>query len=166
MMLSAGYGGAWSQEASHARAAVGGRAASDAVRHEGLALRKKNERARNNALWATLELLAPKVNANKGQPGYRSKALRGRAKEELLKDVMHAVRLAQGLRQDNLVLDQRECTSPRELRAFLNPPPRPRPHSGADGRSVWAQGWRGFPRTGFLEHRRSSRDGRAQRRVP
>jgi hypothetical protein len=61
-----------------------------------LALRKKNERANTIALWATLELLAPNVDQNKAPPGYRSKALRGRAKEELLKDAIHAVRLAQG----------------------------------------------------------------------
>ena len=158
-MLSAGYGLSWSQEASFARAVVGER-----LRHEGLALRKKNERAHTTALLAALEILAPKVDANMGQPGYRSKALRGRAKEELLKDVMHAVRLAQGLRLDDFVLG--ECTSPRELCAFLNPTPRPRPCSGADGRGVWAQGWRGFLRTGFLEHRRSRRGGRSQRRVP
>jgi hypothetical protein len=120
-MFSAGYGGSWSREESHARAVV--EATSDRVRHECLALRKKNERAHNNALWATLDLLAPSVDANKGNPGYRSKALRGRTKEELLKDVMHAVRLAQGLRQDDLILDESECTSPRELRDFLNPPP-------------------------------------------
>jgi len=98
-MFSAGPGGAWSQEASHDRAAVvvGGRSASHAVRplttKEELALRKKNERANTTALWATLELLAPNVDANKRQPGHRSKALRGRAKEELLNDVVHAVRL-------------------------------------------------------------------------
>ena len=62
-----------------------------------LALRKKNERANTTALLATLELLAPNVEENKRQPGYRSKALRGRAKEELLADVMHAVRLARRL---------------------------------------------------------------------
>ena len=104
-MFSAEHGGAWSQEASNARAAVDVHTAFDAVRpyatksrqrgaHEELALRKKNERANTTALLATLELLAPRVEENKGQPGYRSKALRGRAKEELLKDVLHAVRLA------------------------------------------------------------------------
>ena len=112
-MFSAGPGGAWSQEAGHAQAAeVGGRNASRAVRpvmtKEELALRKKNERTHTTALWATLESLAPTVDENKGQPGYRSKALRGRAKEELLKDVVHAVRLAQGLRGDDFVLDQSE----------------------------------------------------------
>ena len=102
-MFSAGPGGAWSQEASHDRAAevVGGRSASHAVRplttKEELALRKKNERANTIALWATLELLVPVVGENKGRPGYRSKVLRGRAKEELLRDVVHAVRLARGL---------------------------------------------------------------------
>jgi len=108
-MFSAGPGAAWSQEASHARAAERGRTASGAVRpytaKEGLALRKKNERENTTARWATLELLAPSVGENKGQPGYRSKALRGRAKEELLKDVIHAVRLAQGLHSDDLDLD-------------------------------------------------------------
>ena len=162
-MFLAGYGSSWSQEASHARAVV--EATSDAIRHEGLALRKKNERAHTTELWATLELLAPSVDANKGHPGYRSKALRGRTKEELLKDVMHAVRLAQG-RQDDLDLGKSECTSPRKLCALWNSTSRPRPYSGADGRGVWAQGWQGFPRTAFLEHRRSSRGGRAQRRVP
>ena len=82
-MLSAGPSGAWSQGAGHARTAM-------------LALRKKNERANTIALWATLELLAPNVDQNKAPPGYRSKALRGRAKEELLKDAIHAVRMAQG----------------------------------------------------------------------
>ena len=47
------------------------------------------------------------MDENKGQPGHRSKALRGRAKEELLKDVVHAVRLAQG-RSDDLVLEESE----------------------------------------------------------
>jgi hypothetical protein len=111
-MFSAGPGGAWSQEASHARAAESGRTASDAVRpyatKEELALRKKNERARTTALWTMLESMAPNVEENKGQPGYRSKALRGRAKEEILKDVVHAVRLAQGLRSDDLVLAESE----------------------------------------------------------
>jgi hypothetical protein len=100
-MFSAGPGGAWSQ-ASHARAAVGGHTAFDAVRRckrkEELALGKKKERAHTIALWARLELLAPHVDENKGPAGNRSKALRGRAKEELLKDVLHAVQLAQGLR--------------------------------------------------------------------
>jgi len=113
-MFSAGPGGAWPQEASHAQAAVvvGGRIASHAVRpvmtKEDLALRKKNERANTIALWATLELLAPSVDENKGLPGYRSKALRGRTKEELLQDVIHAVRLAQGLRNGDLVLQESE----------------------------------------------------------
>ena len=83
---------------------MGGRPANK----EALALRKKNERANTTALWATLELLAPNVDENKGQPGHRSKALRGRSKDGLLKDVMHAVRLAQGLRSDDLVLDEGE----------------------------------------------------------
>jgi hypothetical protein len=89
-MFAAG-GGAWSQEASHARAAV--------VRptKEELALRKKNERANTTALWATLELLAPNMDENKVQKGHRCKALRGRAKEELLNDVVHAVRLERKL---------------------------------------------------------------------
>jgi len=96
MMSSAGPGGAWSREADHARAAVVvcGQIASHAVRSkQELALRKKNERANTTALWSRLELLAPNVDENRSQPGYRSKALRGRAQEELLKDV-HAVRLA------------------------------------------------------------------------
>ena len=70
---------------------------------EELAIRKKNERARTTNLLARLELLAPSVDENKTQPGHRSKALRGRAKLELLKDVVHAVCLAQGLRSDDLV---------------------------------------------------------------
>jgi len=107
-MFSAGPGGAWSQEASHARAAQSGRTASNEVRQEELALRKRIERANTTALWATLELLAPNVDENKGLPGRRSKALRGRTKEELLKDVMHAVRLAQVVRSENLVLKQSE----------------------------------------------------------
>jgi len=69
---------------------------------EELALRKKNERARTTKLLARLELLAPIVDEYKTQPGHRSKALRGREKLELLKDVMHAVCLAQGLRSDAL----------------------------------------------------------------
>jgi len=106
-MFSAGPGGAWSQEASHARAAESGRTASNEVRQE-LALRKKIERANTIALWARLELLAPKVDENTQPGGRRSKALRGRTKEELLKDVVHAVRLAQVVRSDDLVLDQSE----------------------------------------------------------
>jgi len=73
-----------------------------------LALRKKNERASTNSLLKRLEELAPKIDKNQGKPGYRSKALRGRARDELLKDVMHAVRLAQGLRIDDLVLQESE----------------------------------------------------------
>ena len=110
-MFSAGPGGAWSQEAGNSPPAVGGRAASHAVyptRKEYLALRKKKERVLNTALWARLELLAPAVDANKGLPGCRSKALRGRTKEEILKDVIHAVQLAQGLRSDDLVLQESE----------------------------------------------------------
>jgi len=111
-MFSAGPGGAWSQDASHARAAESGGTAPDAVRplttKEELALRKKNERANTTNLLARLQLLAPIVDENKGQPGHRSKALRGRSKDELLKDVIHAVRLAQGLRSDDLVLDESE----------------------------------------------------------
>ena len=108
-MYSAGPGGAWSQEASHAQAVASERTASVAVRpysyttKEELALRKKNERAHTTKLLARLELLAPKVDEHQGQSGHRSKALRGREKGELLKDVMHAVRLAQGLRSDDLV---------------------------------------------------------------
>ena len=112
-MFSAGPGGAWSQEASHARAAESGRTASDAVRpyttEEKLALQKRKERAPTANQMARLELLAPKVDENKGQPGgHRSKALRGRAKEKRLKDGMHAVRLAQVLRSDDLLLDESE----------------------------------------------------------
>ena len=90
------------------RAAVGGHTASDALRHEDLALRKKNERAHTINLLATLALQAPVVDGNKGQPGHRSKALRGRVKEELLKDVIHAVRLAQGLPSQDLVIHESE----------------------------------------------------------
>jgi len=143
-MFSAGPGGAWSQTEGHARTAmvVGGRLAPTvdekggrlaptvdekaglpAATKEKLALRKKDERANTIALWTTLELLAPIVDENKAQPGYRSKALRGRAKEELLKDVMHAVRLAQGPRLDDFVLG--ECLPPR-IMCLLEPnPPSP-----------------------------------------
>jgi hypothetical protein len=83
---------------------------SDAVRHyttkEELALRKKNERATTIKLWAKLDLLAPTVEENTVHPGHRSKALRGREKAEILKDVMHAVRLAQ--RSDDLILPESE----------------------------------------------------------
>ena len=104
-MLSAGPGGAWSQEASYARAAVSGCTVSDAMRpkraKEELALRKKNERENTTALWTRLALLAPTVDENKALPGHRSKTLRGRTKDELLKDVLkdvtHAVRLARRL---------------------------------------------------------------------
>ena len=85
---------------------------SDAVRlhqtKEDLALRKKNERANITKLFARLEVLAPIVDENKVHPGHRSKALHGRAKEELLKDVIHAVRLAHGLRIDDLVVAKSE----------------------------------------------------------
>ena len=95
-MSAAEPGGTWPQEAiSH-------------TAKEQLALRKKSERAHTTKLLATLELLAPIVNENTGPPGHRSKALRGRARDELLKDVMHAVRLAKGLRTDDLVLDKSE----------------------------------------------------------
>ena len=91
---------------------VGGRIASNAGRFvttkQELALRKKDLRANTTALLATLELLAPNVDENKEQPGHRSKALRGRVKGELLKDVIHAVRLAQGLPSHDLVLDESE----------------------------------------------------------
>ena len=106
-MFSAEPGGAWSQEASISPPAVGEGTAPDAVRptrKEALALRKKEERAHLTTMWARLELLAPTVDMHMGKPGYRSKALQGRSKEELLKDVMHAVRLAQGQR----VLQQSE----------------------------------------------------------
>ena len=108
-MFSAGPGGAWSQKAT-----ASGRTASDAVRlhrdttKEGLALRKKNERADTTKLLTRLELLAPNVGENMGQPGHRSKALRGRERAELLKDVIHAVRLAQGPRRDDLVVAKSE----------------------------------------------------------
>ena len=61
-----------------------------------LALRKKEERAHTTALWARLELLAPNVDEDKTQPRYRSKAVAGRTKDQLLKDVMHAVQQAHG----------------------------------------------------------------------
>jgi hypothetical protein len=64
---------------------------------EALALRKKNERENTTALWTRLALLAPTVDENKALPGHRSKALRGRTKDELLKDVTRAVRLARRL---------------------------------------------------------------------
>jgi len=89
----------------------GGRA-FDAVRpyttKEELALRKKNARANTTQLFARLEVLAPIVDENKGLPGYRSKELRGRAKDELLKDVIHAVRLSQGIRSEDLILPESE----------------------------------------------------------
>ena len=112
-MFSAGPGGAWSQEASHARAAESGRTASDAVRpdttQEDLALQKRKESAHTTNLMARLELLAPKVDENKGQPGgHRSKALQGRAKEELMKDGMRTVRMGQVLRSDDFLLDESE----------------------------------------------------------
>ena len=166
-MFSSGPGGAWSQEASISPPEVGGHTASDAMRpltNKGqLALRKKGERAHTTALWSTLEFLAPIVDENRALPGFRSKALRGRAKEELLKDVVHAVRLAQGLRSDGIVLQEGEWTLPRESRALSTPIPCARPCIGrADGRGVLAQGRRGCPRTGLLEHRRSSRGGWGQ----
>ena len=113
-MFSAGRGGAWSLEASHAQAVPSGYTASDAMRpynyttKEELALRKKNERANTSRLWKRLEELAPKVDENTAQPGNRSKALRGRAREELLLNVMHAVRLSKGLRNGDLVLQESE----------------------------------------------------------
>ena len=55
---------------------------------EKLAQRKKEERAHTSALWARLELLAP---------NFHLKALGGRTRDELLKDVMHALRLERGL---------------------------------------------------------------------
>jgi hypothetical protein len=79
-----------------------------------LALQKKKERAHTTAMWARLAVLAPSVDENKGQPGYRSQALGGRSKEELLRDVVQAVQLAQGLRSDDLVLQESERTSPRD----------------------------------------------------
>jgi len=98
MEFSAGSGGAWSQDVSQTRAAESDPTASHAGRRQTtkavLALRKKNERADTTYLLARLELLAPRVDENKGHPGPRSKALRGRTKEELLNDVVHAVRLA------------------------------------------------------------------------
>jgi hypothetical protein len=112
-MFSAGTDGAWSQAASHAWEAENG-AASDAVRpittKKELALRKKNERAHTTKLLARLEFLAPSLDESKGQPvGMRSKALRGRAKEELLKDVIDLVRLkAPGLRSEDIVLEESE----------------------------------------------------------
>jgi len=134
-MFSAGPNGAWSQEASHAREAENGTASSDlpspleaengtasshavrawsqAVRplttKQELALRKKMERAHTSKLLARLEFLAPRLDENKGQPGGgRSKALRGRAKEELLKDVVDVVRQVHGLRGEDIVLEESE----------------------------------------------------------
>jgi hypothetical protein len=75
---------------------------------EGLAQRKKNERANTTKLFARLEVLAPIVDDNKGHPGHRSKELRGREKVELLKDVMHAVRLVKGLRSEDLIVHESE----------------------------------------------------------
>ena len=59
-------------------------------------------------------MLAPTVDENRVQPGHRSRALGGREKAELLNDVIHAVRLAQGQHSDNLVLSESEWTAPRE----------------------------------------------------
>ena len=73
-----------------------------------LALQKKKERAHTTAMWARLALLAPNMDENRGLPGYRSKAFGGRSKEELLRDVVQAVRLAQGLHSDDLVLQEGE----------------------------------------------------------
>jgi len=111
-MFSAGPDGAWSQAASHAREAENG-TASDAVRpittKKELALRKKNERAHKISLLASLEVLAPSLDENRGHPGGgRSKALRGRAKDELLKDVIDVVRLARGRRGGDIVPAQSE----------------------------------------------------------
>jgi len=111
-MFSAGPGGAWSQAASHAREAENG-TASYAVRpittKKELALRKKNARANTTKLLARLEILSPSLVENRGQPGGgRSKALRGRAKEERLKDVIDVDRLAHGRRSDDLVLEESE----------------------------------------------------------
>ncbi|KAJ1467543.1 hypothetical protein T484DRAFT_3631144 [Baffinella frigidus] len=72
--------GATMEEASHARSCgdrepVGGRKASDEGREGAppfkavLALRKKKERAQTSELWATMELLAPTLEENKGVPG-------------------------------------------------------------------------------------------------
>jgi len=61
-----------------------------------LALGKMKERARTTALWARLDFLAPDVDENRTRPGYRSKALGRRTKDELLKDVMHAVQQVHG----------------------------------------------------------------------
>jgi hypothetical protein len=61
-----------------------------------LALRKKDERAHTFALWVRLESLVPNVDENRAQPGCRSKALKGRTKDEILTDVTHALRLAHG----------------------------------------------------------------------
>jgi len=61
-----------------------------------LALRKKEGRAHTSALWARLESLVPNVDENRAQPGCRSKALKGRTKDEILTDVTHALRLAHG----------------------------------------------------------------------
>jgi len=63
-------------------------------RKEELALRKKIERANNTALWAKLELLAPKiVDESKGKPRYISKSLStGRSKDDILQDAIQLVR--------------------------------------------------------------------------
>ncbi|KAJ1471492.1 hypothetical protein T484DRAFT_1916223, partial [Baffinella frigidus] len=83
-MLSHGPGAAWLQEAHGQREA--------SKRKEQLAQRKKNDRAKTVGLFAKLELMTPSVDKHTGQRGYRSKALRGRAKDTLLLDIMHAVR--------------------------------------------------------------------------
>ena len=63
---------------------------------EKLALRTKAECAHTTSLLARLELLVPNVDENKGSPGYRSKACAVKAKEGLLSNGVHAVRLAHG----------------------------------------------------------------------
>jgi len=110
-MFSAGPNGAWPQAAGHAREAENG-TASDAVRpittKKDLALRKKNKPNAAKPL-ARLEFLAPSLDENKGQPGGgRSRALRGRAKGELLKDVIDVVRLAHGILSEGIVIEESE----------------------------------------------------------
>jgi len=87
------------QEASHKRPmgleTMGAPTASKeggGSRKEVLRLRKKKEREELSWLFARLEELAPHVEMKKVKPGYRSGALLGRTKEEILEDAVHCVR--------------------------------------------------------------------------
>ncbi|KAJ1476674.1 hypothetical protein T484DRAFT_1824169 [Baffinella frigidus] len=86
-----------------------------------LARRKKKEREHTTALWARLELLAPKREENRGQPGFRSKCLKtGRSKEVLLKDVVGAVRMLVSSRGAPVQEQERAQVQHRDAFAFEN----------------------------------------------